>query len=249
MIDNPNRSIEEQHKFCPKGEDSWYKVWSDRENYKPNNRLPLVFLAELKPMFKSLLNDSLLSRCLLGLTQNQNEALNGVLWSKCPKTKFAGHCKVELAVCDAVNCFNTGAGSKLDLLQMCWVSPGENLIHAAEMEDTSWIKFAEIKISEAARVRRQKKRQEKSKKEEKKVATYFPGAFGVTKEPDFEIDGPSKPKKTKKTKISESETNVSKVVPAACDPINQADKGEIKFIDEASITVIYFKSSWWTVTN
>lgn len=94
------------------------------------------------------------------------------LWSKCPKTKIAGRRKVELAICDAVNCFNTGAGSKLNLLQMCGVSPGENLIHAAKIGDTSRIKFAEIKISEVACVRRQKKRQEKKKEEEKKVTTY-----------------------------------------------------------------------------
>ena len=55
---------------------------------------------------------------------------------------------------------------------MCGVSPGENLIHAAKIGDTSRIKFAEIKISEVACVRRQKKRQEKKKEEEKKVTTY-----------------------------------------------------------------------------
>ena len=49
------------------------------------NQLAAVSSPDIRPIFKDLTNGNLLNRCLLGLTQNQNEALTGVLWSKCPK--------------------------------------------------------------------------------------------------------------------------------------------------------------------
>ena len=98
MICNDNLTLEEQHNLCPNGKDSWCKYWSDNKNYDESKRLPAVFIPEIRPIFKDLTNENLLNRCLRGLTQNQNEALNGVLWSKCPKYKFAGKRKVNLAV-------------------------------------------------------------------------------------------------------------------------------------------------------
>jgi hypothetical protein len=35
-------------------------------------------------------NDKLLSKCLDGKTQNQNESLNGMIWNRLPKTVFVG---------------------------------------------------------------------------------------------------------------------------------------------------------------
>ena len=49
-----------------------------------------------------------------------NEAINGMLWFKCPKTKFCGARKVTIAVCETIALFNTGAASKaivMDILQ------------------------------------------------------------------------------------------------------------------------------------
>ena len=66
------------------------------------NRLPLVFEEELKTMFQRLTNDELLKRCMMGLTQNQNESINIVLWSICLKTKFCGIKKVLLAAAEAI---------------------------------------------------------------------------------------------------------------------------------------------------
>ena len=80
MISHDSDSLDDQHKFCPKGDDSWCKYWSDRENYSEKNRLPAVFADLLKPVFVDLTKDELLKRCLLGLTQNQNKALNNILW-------------------------------------------------------------------------------------------------------------------------------------------------------------------------
>ena len=48
MIKDESSSLEEQHKLCPKGEDTWCKFWKDRTSYKEDNRLPSVFIEELK---------------------------------------------------------------------------------------------------------------------------------------------------------------------------------------------------------
>jgi len=82
MISDETKTLEEQHSNCPKDENSWCKFWSNREMYNKNNRLPSVFIDQLKPLFEALTEEELLNRCLKGLTQNQNEALNGILWSK-----------------------------------------------------------------------------------------------------------------------------------------------------------------------
>ena len=62
------------------------------------------------------MNDTreLLSRCLNGLTQNQNESVNGDLWNRCLKTMFCGKVKVELALAETICHFNTGAGAGAD---------------------------------------------------------------------------------------------------------------------------------------
>ena len=90
-----NVTLDEQHKFCPT--DSWCTFWTDN-NYSEKTRLPNIFQSELKPIFDRLSKDDILSRCLKGLTQNQNEAINGILWSICPKTKFCGCTKVATSV-------------------------------------------------------------------------------------------------------------------------------------------------------
>ena len=53
------------------------------------------------------------------MTQNQNKAINGVLWGRCPKTKFFGRQKVELPVSETVCEFNTNAYSKVSLQFDC----------------------------------------------------------------------------------------------------------------------------------
>ena len=40
----------------------------------------VFFVNELRPIFEKLSKDELLSCCLKGLTQNQNESLNSQLW-------------------------------------------------------------------------------------------------------------------------------------------------------------------------
>ena len=109
-ICQPSMKLDEQHDLCPR--QGWCNYWTNKQNYTESRRLRVVFADLLKPIFTRLSNRTLLSRCQGGYTQNQNESINNVLWTRCLKTKFCGYNKVYLAVCDSVSYFNAGATSK-----------------------------------------------------------------------------------------------------------------------------------------
>ena len=110
MIQNDSiLSMAEQHASCPNY--GWCKYWVNNSNYDPSKRLPCVFVDALKLIFTRLTNEDILQRCLKGFTQNQNESLNGTVWTRCPKTRFCGQQRVQVAVCEAFCQFNAGSGS------------------------------------------------------------------------------------------------------------------------------------------
>ena len=187
MIRNNKQTLKKQHQHCPKTADTWCKFWLDQRNgtslYKEDNRLPEVFEKELDPIFKRLSNNELLTRCLKGLTQNQNEAINGILWSKCPKTRFCGSRKVRIAVCETVAEFNSGAASEAVLMRMCDISePGENSMRAFRSKDNLRIQIAAQKVSQKYRLQRQKQRFQRKAKPYS--ASYLPGSFGLAPKPE-----------------------------------------------------------------
>ena len=77
--------------------------------YEKSHRLPYIFRRELKPIFERLPSAELLSTCQKGLTQNANESINGIVWSRCPKRLFCGKQRFTICVCDAITQFNEGA--------------------------------------------------------------------------------------------------------------------------------------------
>ena len=205
MIKSDKKSLEEQHQYCPQSGDTWCKYWKDKHDhtslYNEDNRLPVVFMAELDPIFARLSQDKLLIRCLKGITQNQNEAANGLLWSKCPKTKFCGARRVRIAACETIAAFNTGAASKAVVLDLCGVTPGAQTMSALRKQDDVRMKNAAKKISEKYRKKRQKLRSEKKDKSDKK--SYQPGGFGLSAKPINDTETKKKKKKTAPKKNNE----------------------------------------------
>ena len=53
-------------------------------------------------LFQDLSSKDLLRKCLHGTTQNNNEALNGIIWLKCPKEVYVERFTLELGVCSAI---------------------------------------------------------------------------------------------------------------------------------------------------
>ena len=59
-------------------------------------------------MFDDLWDEILLNRCLHGKTQNANEAFNGTIWNRIPKTRFIKYKQFQMDVHDAAVHFNIG---------------------------------------------------------------------------------------------------------------------------------------------
>ena len=101
--------------YCPPGKDSWCGYMQDKakktSTYKHGKGLLIAVSTALKPTHARLSNDNLLTKCLDGKTQNQNESFNGMIWTRVPKTVFVGTSAFKLGVYDAVAHFNIGAKS------------------------------------------------------------------------------------------------------------------------------------------
>ena len=71
------------HHYCPNGADSWCRYKQDQanhtSNYVPGPGLPDDIIKMVKPIFVRLSSDEVLSKCLHGKTQNQNESINGMI--------------------------------------------------------------------------------------------------------------------------------------------------------------------------
>ena len=191
MIKGTEMELPEQHQYCPKGDASWCKYWSNRESYDESRRLAPVFLEVLKPIFKDLTDENLLGRCMLGLTQNQNEAINSVLWSKCLKTKFAGKAKVQLAVCDTVCEFNLGNGCKAEVIEELVGEVGVQTLSGLQYHDRERILNSQRKVTGTSRITRRKRRADKKSKGDPVKTTYLTGAFGTGTEPELDSSIPS----------------------------------------------------------
>ena len=133
MIQDDSISMAEQHANCPKY--GWCKYWVNNSNYDPSKRLACVFVDALKPIFTRLTNEDILQRCLKGFTQNQNESSNGTIWNRCPKTRFCGQQRVQVAVCDAVYQFNAGNGSVIERLSSLGSELSGNTYRSLRQED------------------------------------------------------------------------------------------------------------------
>lgn len=100
------------HGQCPAGPDSWckfQKALCDGINITERNPgLPESVMKIVKPVYLSLCDQTLLSKCLHGMTQNSNESFNNVLWSIIPKETFVCLQTLLLGAHIAVVLFNSG---------------------------------------------------------------------------------------------------------------------------------------------
>ena len=76
-------------------------------------------------------------KCLHGTTQNKNEALNGVIWQKCPKKVYVERFTLEIGVCSAVINFNSDSQGIIKVLENCSISPGHFTKLFCEKKDKS----------------------------------------------------------------------------------------------------------------
>ena len=94
------------HTHCPDGANSWCCFKKDEAlgttNFIHGKGLSLDVIKHIKPIFEDLSRDSLLTKCLHGKTQNQNESFNSTIWTRVPKDTFIGEKTFGLGVMDSL---------------------------------------------------------------------------------------------------------------------------------------------------
>lgn len=145
--------------------------------------IPKAVASFLKPIFsyQDLANEKLLEKCLHGQTQNVNESLNGMIWSKCSKRVFTGKDAVEMAASSAVICFNEGSQGLLSVYTKIGIIPGKHTLNGLRNIDLKRVSEMDKKSAELAKKKRRKLRSIKKgyidKTTENEGEIYASGAF------------------------------------------------------------------------
>ena len=87
------------------------------------------------PVYQRMSDTNLLKRLQKGQTQNSNESLHSVIWSRCSKTVFVGHRKLHGAVASAVGCFNEGATHLTRVMDLLAIETNEMTQAFVEIRD------------------------------------------------------------------------------------------------------------------
>lgn len=147
------------HGLCPQGPNSWckYNKYQGSERvYKHHHSLPETVMKAIKPIFKDLSATELLKKCLHGRTQNQNESVNNVIWTRIPKNVFVEIDTLHFGVYDAIATYNKGNIIKCNVLQRLDVMPGKYMVSAMMSIDNERKRDAERKEKECERQARQR---------------------------------------------------------------------------------------------
>jgi len=171
----------ERHQHCPTTWCSYKKSGGRKPIENKSHHLDPVFIDFLTPVYDRLTNDSLLERCLPGHTQNPNESLNSLIWSRCPKHKWFGRKRVEMAAISAILQFSSGATAKHTVMELADIPLGMQTATASMRKDSIRVKKANKRTSEKSKKERRAKRRNAIRVEEHRTeqegTTYEAGGF------------------------------------------------------------------------
>ncbi|GFY66151.1 uncharacterized protein TNIN_146471, partial [Trichonephila inaurata madagascariensis] len=140
------------------------------------------YLTKIVSIYQRLASDSLLEGCARCLTQNSNESLHSVIWSKCSKETSAKSRRVNIAVSEAISEYNFGTLKALKEIQKAAnLDLGEEAVKIAATRDYRRKKERNRQNNLAFRIARRKVKLANLRKEKyskkKEGITYSPGFF------------------------------------------------------------------------
>ena len=174
-----------RHRMCPDDDNSWCKWQLDKKNgtskYKSRISIPVEIHNTIRPIFDALSSDELLDKCLHGETQNSNEALNSLIWTRCPKNIFVNRSTFETGIYSAVLQFNDGEYGIKPVLDYFGAS-GDVFATKLEKRVLSYNRRSKRKSSEVVKKRRKRLRTIKKgfidkEQEVEKGDSYVAGGF------------------------------------------------------------------------
>ena len=150
------------HDLCPPGAESWCGFQRDEANgtadYQHEYPIPEAVADAIYPTFEALSDESLLSKCLHGGTQNQNETINGMIWQRATKETHSSLPTVEVATFLAVAHFNDGARALEYVLKELGIVPGAHCRNACAKLDQRRLNQSRRKSTDEAKRRRKQLR-------------------------------------------------------------------------------------------
>ena len=134
----------------------------------------------MKPIYERLGGKELLKRCLRGGTQNANESLHAVIWSRCPKVCIASRDKAEVATLVACSEFNMGSVSSHNILSTLGFDIGTNTKRLGRQRDK--VRHANSRRSSEKKFvqRRESRRRahlEERRRQQLSDDAYIPGGY------------------------------------------------------------------------
>ena len=173
-----------QHQNCPKGPNTWCKynlALLEKKPYKHPCPLPSAIADELQPIYERLTTDDIMQGCLGGYTQNSCEALNHLIWARCPKSKHSGRDHIDAAVAGAVIAFNDGNSGVANVLKHLGINPGNNMVSAIFKRDCKRKRESKTNATTLAQKVRKSRRKARKTTEDSNIAQegvmYEAGAF------------------------------------------------------------------------
>lgn len=174
------------HSFCPSGPESWcgYNkavAEGSQDSFIHKPTIPISVMDVIKPIFRDLSHPNLLTRCLGGKTQNNNESINSVIWKLCPKTQGSGRRIVEIATNEAVILFNEGNRGRKNVMEEFGIVVGSNAEQCFKLLDEERISTSDLRFlqstKEARKIKRMKDKMEAENFLLEEGEVYSAGAF------------------------------------------------------------------------
>lgn len=132
----------ERHKYCPAN--SWCKFKKGLKCDDKPHHLDPVFIKHLEPIYDSLSDPALLSRCVPGYTQNANESINALVWNICTKHRWYGKKRVAIAAASAALHFSCGATAKHVVMEKVGIGVGNHTKTASKRRNSERVSQAEM---------------------------------------------------------------------------------------------------------
>lgn len=173
------------HGQCPVGPNSWCKfqraLYDGHQICDKSPGLPDSVVNIIKPTYMSLCDQTLLEKCLHGMTQNRNESLNNVIWTILPKETFVGLQTLLLGAHIAVLLFNSGYLGILPIFSALGIPYEEKIVLNYLGMDKMRVMNSKRHSLPSSKMARKKRRAVKKSKsshyENKEGCTYKSGAF------------------------------------------------------------------------
>ena len=178
-----------RHTRCPTGDKSWcfYQRAVARDEEPPahadNIRHPLAedVAKAMMPVYTRMSDMNLLKRMQKGKTQNANECLHSVIWSRCSKTVFVGHRKLSGAVAMAIGAFNAGASHTSAVMELLAIEQSEITQAYFDRRDRVRCSHADRALGHGAKARRKQKgdrrKLARANAEREEGTSYMAGGF------------------------------------------------------------------------